>query len=104
MISGMGQQNKLLEAMAMGLPCVTTSLVDNAIGASKYDAVLIAEDPETFATAILHLLDSEKEREILAVRAREFVSTHYHWDVHNKVLSDVLSERPVHQSTEAIQV
>jgi len=54
--SGTGQQNKILEAMAMGIPCVTTSAVNNAIRASDGNEILIADSEDQFAKAIGRLM------------------------------------------------
>src|SRR5690606_20190025 len=48
MFIGTGLQNKLLEAMAMGIPCITTPLANNALGADS-SSILLAETPEGFA-------------------------------------------------------
>ena len=42
LFSGSGQQNKILEAMAMGLPVITTPLVNQAIGAEEGKEILLA--------------------------------------------------------------
>src|SRR5690606_30283802 len=46
---GTGLQNKLLEAMAMGMPCVTSDLANNAVGARPGEAILIGHEPEEYA-------------------------------------------------------
>jgi glycosyltransferase involved in cell wall biosynthesis len=48
---GTGLQNKLLEAMACGLPCITTPLCNNALKASSNE-VLLAETAAEFAEKI----------------------------------------------------
>ena len=40
---GTGMQNKLLEAMAVGLPCITTDLANNAIQAVHNESILVAD-------------------------------------------------------------
>ena len=63
---GTGLQNKLLEAMAMGLPCITSSLANNAVGAPPGQAILIGHTPTDYAVHILRLLEHPEEREMLA--------------------------------------
>ena len=53
---GTGLQNKLLEAMAMRMPCITSPLANNAVGAPVDDAILIGNTPEEYAAHILRLL------------------------------------------------
>ena len=104
MFSGMGQQNKILEAMAMECPCITTGLVDEAIGAAKEHALLIAEDQDTFAQAICHLLANPEEIQRLGTKAREFVSGNYSWEMKNKALDGLLTRHTTHRQSETIHV
>ncbi len=80
---GSGQQNKILEAMAMGLTCVTTSLVNNAILATPDKEIVLADTPQEFANKILVLLtETEKSSLIdknLRKNARLFVEKNYSW-------------------------
>lgn len=90
MFTGMGQQNKILEAMAMGLPCVTTSIVNNAIGAVPRKQLFLAEAGRSFADNILELLGSPALSLELAQEARAFAETAFCWDEQNKVLDSIL--------------
>lgn len=76
---GTGLQNKLLEAMAMGLPCVTTPLANNALGAAHGREVGVADSAEALARVIEALLDDEAGARALAARGHAFVKTHYTW-------------------------
>jgi glycosyltransferase involved in cell wall biosynthesis len=102
--SGMGQQNKILEAMAMGRPCITTSLVDRAVGGSGGEALLIAEDKDTFARQICRLLSDEREAERLGRMAREFVVNNYAWETRNKVLESLLTKQAIYSESEGVRV
>lgn len=77
---GTGLQNKLLEAMAMRIPCITSALANNAVGAVPGDSILIGEGPEDYAEHILHLLDDASERQRLADSGYRFVREHFDWD------------------------
>jgi sugar transferase (PEP-CTERM/EpsH1 system associated) len=77
---GTGLQNKLLEAMAMGIPCITSALANNAVGAPPNEAILIGYEPEDYAAHILRLLDDATERERIAGNGHRFVRTHFDWD------------------------
>ena len=63
---GTGLQNKLLEAMAMRIPCVTSALANNAVGAPAGTAILIGNSPEDYAEHILRLLNDPAERQRIA--------------------------------------
>lgn len=77
---GTGLQNKLLEAMAMGMPCVTSDLANNAVGAVPGEAMLIGHEPEEYAAHILYLLDHPAEQERLARNALQYVQHAFDWD------------------------
>lgn len=80
LFSGSGQQNKILEAMAMALPVVTTPMVNRAIGATAGQSVLLAESGEHFAHLILDLLRKAQLRTLLGTNARAFVEAHFSWE------------------------
>jgi len=80
--SGTGQQNKILEAMAMGLPCVTTKEVNNAIGARNGREILIANNKEEFSLAIEKLLSNESLYQNIKKEGLRFVKNSYSW-AHN---------------------
>ncbi|MCC6599125.1 MAG: glycosyltransferase [Crocinitomicaceae bacterium] len=76
---GSGMQNKLLEAMAMELPCVTSPLAAKALGEGSANFLSITDEPEEFAEKVLHLLNSEK---IAAEKGREgkkYVQQNFNW-------------------------
>jgi sugar transferase (PEP-CTERM/EpsH1 system associated) len=77
---GTGLQNKLLEAMAMRMPCITSTLANNAVGALPGESILIGNTPEDYAAHILRLLDDPAERERLAENGLTFVHEHFDWD------------------------
>ena len=56
MVSGSGIQNKILQAMAIGTPVVSTSIATFALQASNGKQILIADQPEDFAYAVISLL------------------------------------------------
>jgi sugar transferase (PEP-CTERM/EpsH1 system associated) len=93
MMTGLGLQNKILEAMAMGLPCVTTTMVNNAIGARAGEEILIADDAEGFIRAIVRLLEDSAFRERVAAGGRAFVLANYGWADQVGKLEEVISSK-----------
>lgn len=79
LFTGSGQQNKILEAMACGTPVITTSLVNNAIGAEPGKEILIADDLKSFLIQIDSLRDDENLLHELSENARDFVVRKYTW-------------------------
>lgn len=75
-----GIQNKVLEAMAAGLPVVTTSYVNNGLQAEAGHHLLIADEPERFVAAVIELLNDRAYRRRLGHAGREFVLSHYRWE------------------------
>lgn len=79
LFSGSGQQNKILEAMACGVPVITTSLVNNAIGAQVGSEIIVADDIRSFIVQIDQLLNDEDLQNKLSENARDFVENKYDW-------------------------
>ena len=76
---GTGLQNKLLEAMAMGLPCITSPLANSALGAAEGTEILVGHTPEEYAAHITRLLDDEAFAATIATAGRQFVLRTYDW-------------------------
>ena len=91
--SGTGQQNKILEAMACGLPCITTTSVNNAIGAEKDNHIMIADDVIQMADAVNILKNNKTLRTRLSKEGQHFVKQNYSWEHYSRVLSDIFAGR-----------
>jgi len=78
--SGSGLRVKILNAMAMGLPIVSTSVGCEGIGAEHEKELLIADTSQEFADAVLRLLSDFELRKRLGAAGREFVLSNYGWD------------------------
>lgn len=79
MLISIGLQNKILQAMAMGIPCVISTLANNAIGATPGKDVLVADEPEEYAEHIRKLCTDEVLRESLVRNASAFVHRYFSW-------------------------
>lgn len=77
---GTGLQNKLLEAMASGLPCITTSLANNALGAEPGKEILIANTAEEFGQIIQHLLNDSDFYKSISTAGQNYVKTQFSWE------------------------
>ncbi len=87
---GRGQQNKILEAMAMGVPCITSDQVNKAIGAIPKDSILIANDVESCQEQISLLLQNEKLQQQLSENGLRFVREHFSWEKYGKQLEQII--------------
>ena len=76
---GGGTRLKVLEAMALGVPVVSTSKGVEGLNVRDKEHLLIADDPEAFAQQTLELVRSEALRQKLAVNARLLVERNYDW-------------------------
>jgi sugar transferase (PEP-CTERM/EpsH1 system associated) len=90
LFTGSGQQNKILEAMSLGLPCVTTPLVNNAIGAVDGQSIMLANDGQTFAVCIARLLRDAQHGRSLSENAMRFVQSRYTWEQSTATLAALL--------------
>jgi sugar transferase (PEP-CTERM/EpsH1 system associated) len=77
--AGSGQQFKLLEAMALGTPVVSSRQAAQAIGAIDGTHLLAADDAAAMTAALLHLFDQPALAQTLALQARHFVEAEYSW-------------------------
>jgi len=81
LFTGSGLQNKLLEAMASGLPCITTPLAAEALAGQKVAITKNTNNPEGFANHIIDYLKNEDKRLKDGTLAREFVRSNYQWPI-----------------------
>ena len=74
-----GTQNKILEAMAMGVPVVTSSVAAGGVDAVAESHLLVADSATEITRAILRIAENPEERQRLAVAGRQRVLSHHAW-------------------------
>jgi polysaccharide biosynthesis protein PslH len=79
LLSGSGTRLKILEAMAMGVPVVTTTVGVEGIDAVAGEHLLVADKPDQFAGAVLSLIRDPNSSRALATRGRRLVESKYGW-------------------------
>lgn len=94
MLINTGLQNKILQAMAMKIPCVISTMANNAIGAINGQEVILADTPEEYAAAIAQLLENEDVAQRITESAYRMVLEKYSWtaivkELDNKYLKPI---------------
>ena len=89
-----GTQNKILEAMAMGVPVVASSVAAAGVDAVPGEHLFTADSPQGLCDSIVRLLDSPAERASLAKAGRARVLSNHAWPSSMKRL-DAIIERCV---------
>ena len=90
---GTGLQNKLLEAMAMRIPCITSSLANNALKATDKKEILIGNTPEEYNRLILHLLSDTEKSEAIAEAGKKYVENTFDWKVSTQKLIHLIENK-----------
>jgi len=76
---GTGLQNKLLEAMSMGLPAITSPLANASLGAKPNEEILIGINAEEMANNIITLLTDSQKAQQIAQAGYDFTNCVYDW-------------------------
>lgn len=89
---GTGLQNKLLEAMAMKIPSITSSLANSALCAEHGKEILIGESPEDYAKHIISLLNDQDFANKIAEAGYNFVQQKFDWERATLKLGKIMIE------------
>ncbi len=90
MTVGGGTRLKILEAMALGTPVVSTSKGAEGLDVVHGQDIIIADDPGDFAQAVLSLLQDKDLRAKLAANGRRLVEERYSWEIGARQLEQLL--------------
>lgn len=93
MFMSIGLQNKLLEAMALKIPCITSTLANNALKAKNGDSILIADTPEEYANHINDLIFYEDKGKMIGLNGYYFVHENYSWEKENQKLEEIIRNK-----------
>jgi len=89
---GGGTRLKILEAMALGTPVVSTSKGAQGLEVTNGMDILIADEPTEFADAVLRLLDDSALRTKLVANGQRLVGERYDWDQIGRKLNRFLHQ------------
>jgi glycosyltransferase involved in cell wall biosynthesis len=90
LLTGGGTRLKILEAMALRTPVVSTSRGAEGLEATPGEEILIADEPAEFAGAVLRLLGDGALRAKLTANGRRLVEEHYLWETSARKLEQLL--------------
>jgi glycosyltransferase involved in cell wall biosynthesis len=89
---GVGIQNKVLEAMAMATPVVSTPQAITALQARPGQDLLVADIPQAIAEIVGALLSDGALRDRIGRAGRHYVETHHNWNLVVEKLESVYRE------------
>ena len=87
-----GIQNKVLEAMAMGLPVVGSTSATQGVQGQPGQHYWVTDDPAEHAAMVIALLDDADKAHALGQAGRQFVEDHYDWEVTLRPLDAILAK------------
>ena len=88
LFSGSGIRIKILEAMSLGIPVISTSKGAHGIPYKNNKNILIANTPTEFKDAIILLLSDEILAKKMSIEGKKLITNHFS----NKIVSNKISE------------
>jgi len=82
---GAGTLNKVIEALALGIPIVATSMSVAGLPKELKKYIMTADNPATFAEKIIYIFEHESERRELMLEGSEVVRNLLSW---NKIIGE----------------
>jgi glycosyltransferase involved in cell wall biosynthesis len=89
---GGGFRGKILEAMAVGTPVVSTSLGAEGVPAVQRENIIVADNPEEFTQGILDLMTDDRLFERIRKNARRLVEEKFAWKKGVEIMEGVLEK------------
>lgn len=98
MLISIGLQNKILQAMAMKIPCIVSQLANNAVQAPKTCIITATSKeplPEEYVEKIVYLLQDERKANLLAENAFNFVRENFCWQKAGSLIENIIQKQMV---------
>jgi glycosyltransferase involved in cell wall biosynthesis len=89
---GAGTQNKVLEAMAMGIPVVCSNIGFAGLGIKSGEGAIMQTDAALFAETVIQLLSSATMREQVGQEGIRVIKTKFDWDIVAATLEGYLTD------------
>ena len=90
---GSGLQNKLLEAMSLGIPCITSNLCNESLGGTHMKNIIIGNSTEEYISQILNILSNSELISDIGKNGSEYVNKKFSWENSNKKLMGILEHK-----------
>ncbi|AFN73543.1 glycosyl transferase group 1 [Melioribacter roseus P3M-2] len=94
---GTGLQNKILQALAMKIPCVASELTIKGLADGADEVIMVAKTPEDYVELIVKLLNDDKLCKDIAEKGYEYVKAYYDWEnianQFNEILMNISFEK-----------
>lgn len=87
---GFGVKVRVLQAMAIGKPVVSTSMVMAGIDVTPGKDIIIADTPPAFAESVIELLNNKQLRKEIGTNARRLMETNHSWEKLTDRLNEIL--------------
>ena len=94
MLISIGLQNKILQAMAMRIPTICSTLANNAVNAKDNEEIYVEDSPEGYATKINILLTDNQAYNQMVENGYKFVINRFDWERQNSNLEKLLTPSP----------
>jgi glycosyltransferase involved in cell wall biosynthesis len=78
---GAGTQNKVLEAMAMGVPVVCSNIGFGGLGIKSGEGAIMQTEPRAFADSVIAILSSRELRKRVGEQGMGVVKNNFDWGI-----------------------
>ncbi|MBW2661427.1 MAG: glycosyltransferase [Deltaproteobacteria bacterium] len=89
---GAGMKGKVGEAMAAGVPVVTTGFGIQGMNVVSGKHLLVADDPESFAAQLVRLLKNKELRDMIGMAAQDFIASRYSLEAVDQILQELFGD------------
>ncbi|MGN6267187.1 MAG: glycosyltransferase family 4 protein [Ginsengibacter sp.] len=92
LLTGSGTRLKILEAMGMGVPVISTTIGAEGIDYMEGKEIMIADKESDFAYKVTALFNNKDQRIMMSEEARKLASAQYNWNVIGEKLASFLKK------------
>jgi glycosyltransferase involved in cell wall biosynthesis len=90
---GAGMKGKIGEAMAHGIPVVTTSVGAQGMGLSASLNIMIADEPSEFAAAVIKLMEDDELYSTIRKNGLDYINNNFSIEALRSIIDCIFKER-----------